>query len=125
MKQHSKVITGILIGSGMGILLCVLNYFRFQIPYLDTAINFLGSAPSLLGVRLGLPDSFEYFFVILYFSILGFMFSWLIASSFRIRGLLITLFLFFVIFLHREAMKQLNSDFNSLFQLFHSSMMNE
>ena len=125
MKQHTKVISGILIGAAFGIVLCVLAEFRFKVPYLDAVINFLGSAPTLLGVRMGLPDSYGYALVTFYFSVLGFMISWLTASTFRLRWLFTVLFLCFMAFLHWEAMEQLNRDFEQLFQLFHSSMMKE
>ena len=125
MKQHTKVISGILIGAAFGIVLCVLAEFRFKVPYLDVVINFLGSAPSLLGVRLGFPDSVGYPLVTLYYSILGFMISWLIAATFRLRWLLLAVFIIFMSFLHYEAMEQLNRDFEQLFQLFHSSMVKE
>lgn len=125
MKQHSKVISGIVIGAAFGVVLCVLAEFRFKVPYLDVVINFLGSAPSLLGVRLGLPDSYGYPLVTLYFSVLGFIISWLIASTMQIRWFLLGAFLAFMAFLHWEAMGQLNRDFEQLFQLFHSSMVKE
>jgi len=109
---------GVGIGAGFGLSLGLLSLWRFDIPYLDSAINFLGAPASIVTFRLNLPEMLGYVFLVTYFALSGFVLTWLSTSRLRIRWIIVLAFLAFLIVIHTETLQQLNREFDTFFNLF-------
>ncbi|GEM_PF-3393659 len=120
MKKIGGIWLGILAGAGAGVFFSALSLFRFNFSFLEPVMNFVAAPTSLIGARLGVSGNLAYPIFILYFSIVGFITSWILSARFKFKWVMAVLFLAFVGFLHWEAMQQLERDFAFLYSMFHN-----
>ncbi len=125
MNRRKMIIAGIGTGAVLGIVLSVLSLMRVELDLIQQAINYIVAPPTLLTVRLRLPELAGYIILILYFSFAGFIFAWLISSQSRFRWVFSLAFIIFIAFLHWEADQQLTRDFETLFNMMHNIQLND